>query len=219
MNEPSDTPPSKGMMMIAAYRAARLSQRPVFRSNLQQTHTARRMARAQGQVRAETAPPVPVDPPAGVSAEVSVPDAGDAGSVFANLFSIAVAERHAEPCVADAAPIVETKPEEGPAATAASTTEQDIAAPETIPDAVAEQVVPSADLAAADDPPLAEIGFGPGMLIRLSQLGVNTTGELAMANPAELRAALGEISRLVDVETWISNARQKSGPGRASTEP
>jgi hypothetical protein len=60
------------------------------------------------------------------------------------------------------------------------------------------------------DPPLAEIGFGPGMLIRLSHLGVHTVGDLARADPAGLRQALGDISRLVDVETWINNARQKN---------
>ena len=63
----------------------------------------------------------------------------------------------------------------------------------------------------AYDPPLAEIGFGPGMLIRLSQLGLYTTGDLAQADAAHLRVALGDISRLVDVEAWIASAQQTTG--------
>jgi hypothetical protein len=58
------------------------------------------------------------------------------------------------------------------------------------------------------DRPLAESGFGPGMLIRLGQLGLHTAGDLAQADVAQLRAALGDISRLVDVEGWIQNARR-----------
>lgn len=61
----------------------------------------------------------------------------------------------------------------------------------------------------AYDPPLAEIGVGPGMLMRLGQLGVHTTRDLAATEPAALRAALGEISRLLDVESWIATARQR----------
>lgn len=58
------------------------------------------------------------------------------------------------------------------------------------------------------DAPLAAIGFGPGMQIRLSQIGVRTAADLAEANAADLRTALGDISRLVDVEAWIASARQ-----------
>jgi hypothetical protein len=62
-------------------------------------------------------------------------------------------------------------------------------------------------VAPEDDPPLAEIGLGPGMIIRLSQLGVHTRTDLAKADAAQLRDALGEISRLIDVESWIRHAR------------
>jgi len=96
MNDPTDTPPSKGQLMIAAYRAARLSQRPVFRSSLHETHVARRTARAQGHARPDPVHPAPADPPPVVSVEVPVPENEDAGSVFANLISIAVAERQTE---------------------------------------------------------------------------------------------------------------------------
>ena len=51
------------------------------------------------------------------------------------------------------------------------------------------------------------------MLIRLSQLGMHTIADLAGADAGTLRAELGEISRLVDVEAWILRARQASGTG------
>jgi hypothetical protein len=47
------------------------------------------------------------------------------------------------------------------------------------------------------------------MLIRLSQIGMHTTSDLASSNVAELRAALGDISRLVDVAAWIDSAKKK----------
>jgi hypothetical protein len=59
--------------------------------------------------------------------------------------------------------------------------------------------------------PLAESGFGRGMVIRLGQLGLHTTGDLAQADVGQLRAALGDISRLVDVEGWIQDARRDCG--------
>ena len=55
---------------------------------------------------------------------------------------------------------------------------------------------------------LAEIGFGPGMRIRLGHLGLHSVGDLAAADAARLRLALGDISRLIDVEAWISSARE-----------
>jgi hypothetical protein len=64
---------------------------------------------------------------------------------------------------------------------------------------------PNADIA---DTALAEISIGPGMLMRLRQLGLQTTADLARADAGQLRSALGDISRLVDVETWINTARQ-----------
>ncbi|MEJ1975996.1 MAG: hypothetical protein WDN49_07685 [Acetobacteraceae bacterium] len=58
------------------------------------------------------------------------------------------------------------------------------------------------------DPPLSEMGFGPGMLIRLGQLGLYSVGDLARSDASELRAALGDISRLINVEAWINQARE-----------
>lgn len=63
----------------------------------------------------------------------------------------------------------------------------------------------------AVDAPLSALGFGPSMLIRLRQLGVESTAALARADAETLRAELGEISRLVNVEAWILRARQAAG--------
>jgi predicted flap endonuclease-1-like 5' DNA nuclease len=204
--------------MVAAYRAARLAQRSALRSSLHQSHVARRasreerLAREHEQVRSEepaTTPP-PVAPAETAVAVVKL--AAEAGSVFANLVSIELAERQAEITeLPPATPVVEPSTPE-PAATeaviadAAAAPAPEAAVPPTEPLAPP----PTAADPAPNDPPLAEIGFGPGMLIRLSQLGMHTMADLAAANPAELRSGLGDISRLVDVETWISNARQAS---------
>jgi len=67
---------------------------------------------------------------------------------------------------------------------------------------------PAEGAARPREPSLAEIGFGPGMSIRLGQLGVHDIGDLAAADAARLRVALGDISRLIDVEAWINSARQ-----------
>lgn len=122
----------------------------------------------------------------------------------------------------EAVPVVAPETTDIPPAGAASPSEAFIAAlPSTEPENVSPQggpepaespdqtasVFPDPPATPAYDPPLAEIGFGPGMLIRLSQLGMYTTSDLANADPAELRSALGEISRLVDVDAWIRSAR------------
>jgi hypothetical protein len=72
-------------------------------------------------------------------------------------------------------------------------------------EAVGLSVVP--DAAEAPALPKLVVGFGPGMLLRLRQLGYRTPNDLADADPDALRAALGEISRLLDVEAWIESAR------------
>jgi predicted flap endonuclease-1-like 5' DNA nuclease len=54
---------------------------------------------------------------------------------------------------------------------------------------------------------LARLGFGAGMSARLNQLGIRDTADLAAVEPARLREALGEISRLVDIDAWVAHAR------------
>ncbi len=56
--------------------------------------------------------------------------------------------------------------------------------------------------------PLSAIGFGPAMVIRFRQIGIETASELAGYDPASLRTALGDITRLIDVDDWIATARK-----------
>jgi hypothetical protein len=256
MTRPSDPPPSKGMAIIASYRAARLSQRPALRTSLQQSRLALRRGRdAQHDAAEPVAEPASLPP-----SDPLPPKAAETGSVFAGLVSLAIAARQSgAPDTVDAPdPLAAVAPAASPPATgpqatgpqatgkpATNTLATDAPPPEVPPAAAGEasaevetpsapppearpeappeappeaQVFPEFTAEAAPpaareaalpvDPPLAEIGFGPGMLIRLSQLGLHTIGDLAQADPAALRLALGDISRLVDVETWISNARQ-----------
>jgi predicted flap endonuclease-1-like 5' DNA nuclease len=138
------------------------------------------------------------------------PDAIRSTSIFAGLVSLAVAVAERDGDVAAAPPPqppatqASADPVGGPSAeeASASPTEAQADASPDAPHAARPTV----------DPPLAEIGFGPGMLIRLSQLGLHTIGDLAQADASGLRIALGDISRLIDVETWINNARQNANP-------
>ena len=69
---------------------------------------------------------------------------------------------------------------------------------------------------ARSEPALARIGLGPSMLLRLSQIGLNSVHDIAQANPEDLRAALGGSSRLLNVEAWISNARHLTATSHAA---
>ncbi len=140
----SQAGPSRGQMMIAAYRAARLSQRPVLQTDLRPA--AARMDDLSDVPRGGSAPFQPT------------------GSVFASLMN------GQAPIAAEPAPLPVVSP--------------------------------------APPPTLAEMGFGQGMLIRLSQIGLRTATDLANADPADLRAALGDSSRLIDVDAWIARARR-----------
>jgi predicted flap endonuclease-1-like 5' DNA nuclease len=192
------------MTMIASYRAERIGQRQVLRGSLRQGRVALRQGRQGRHPAAEPAGEAAAPPP---PPEAAAPAALEVTSVFAGLVSLAVAERESEAASAEAASAeaanaaperVALPPAEAPPAEAP---------PADAPPADAPPAAGDAPASLPPDPPLAEIGFGPGMLIRLSQLGLHTIGELARSDPAALRQALGDISRLVDVDTWINNAR------------
>jgi hypothetical protein len=224
------------MEMIAAYRAERLSQRPLLRAGLRLSHANLRHSR-DGTDQSDEPTPEQGHPPQPASASApATPATGSHASVFANLVSLegavrlgeaartaAAAEPADEPIAdrpdaisadlprADPVPAHSTPADPTPAdPTPADPTPAD-PTPNVPPTGHAAPCEPAAtEPRAPFDPPLAEIGFGPGMLIRLSQLGLHTTGELAQANAAQLRSELGDISRLIDVETWIAAARQRT---------
>jgi predicted flap endonuclease-1-like 5' DNA nuclease len=64
---------------------------------------------------------------------------------------------------------------------------------------------------ASNDPLSGIPALGPGMIWRLSQVGVRTLGDLAIIEADDLRARLGAVARLVRVESWIDLARLKIG--------
>lgn len=210
MSSRSEPPASKGMMMIAAYRLERLRQRPILRSSLRHSHEARRLER-EGAVKPE--PPAaihePVLPPAEFHPVAAQPL--PSGSVFASYSTIV-----AEDVALEAAAAVDDvpAPESPPAADALRAAPVEARVDEPTAEADGPAPAPPAKPDSPEfDPPLAEIGFGPGMLIRMSQIGVRTTRQLATADLGELRAALGDISRLVDVEAWIGSAQRRLAAG------
>lgn len=62
----------------------------------------------------------------------------------------------------------------------------------------------------AESPPLAAIGIGLGMTLRLSQIGIRTSHDLARADVRALRVALGDASRFLDLALWVSRAQSLS---------
>ena len=210
MSSRSEPPTSKGMMMIAAYRLERLRQRPILRSSLRSSHEARRLER-EGAAQPE--PPAAVHEPALPPQDIHPAAAQplQSGSVFASYSNIV-----AEDVALEAATAIDevSAPEDPPAADdlRAAPVEASVDEPTAEVDAPAAETPAKPD-SPEFDPPLAEIGFGPGMLIRMSQIGVRTTRQLATADLGELRAALGDISRLVDVEAWIGSAKRRLAAG------
>jgi hypothetical protein len=211
MSVRSEPPASKGMMLVAAYRAERLRQRPILRSSLRESHEARRLER-ESAARAEL-----VDatndvsrPSEDIETEAAQPIVS--GSVFASYLTVAEASA-VEPVTPD-----QPMAEASDAAFAADLLDNcaDSRVADVPPEMAPPHVLAEKPECPAFDPPLAEIGFGPGMLIRLSQIGVRTTRELASAELGELRTALGDVSRLVDVEAWISSAKRRLEDGQGS---
>jgi hypothetical protein len=93
--------------------------------------------------------------------------------------------------------------------------------PRGVPPQQLEPSVPPADISAPQPEPkecssstvhnaipLSAIGFGPGMTIRMSHLGITTLSQLAAADPDWLRTSLGDLSQLVNAELWIAAARK-----------
>ncbi len=227
--------------MIAAYRADRLSQRPLLRKGLQQSRSTLRQGRTAGGPDSATETTSASETAGSDVSRQSNPDAmgtgrppreasglqrpaemAARGSVFADLVSVAVIDKQSEvlpdarPAVGEidvvvshalpaAQPPADAVPQAGPSESAVR--QQD--------EFAVQEISPRNSSAPASAPapqevPLAHLGFGPGMLIRLRQLGLHSTDDLARANATELRTALGDISRLVDVERWIVDAQRLS---------
>ncbi len=175
--------PSKGQRLIAAYRAERRNRRTGARTMSASAHA--------GLLTETDATPHLTAPEAELASARSAspaPSGNATGSVFASLVKPPIFMPIGPAFPRDVSPCADAETDSIPPVTPPC--DEPVAGPEPF------------------DPPLAEIGFGPGMIIRLSQIGIRTTGDLAKAKSAELRASLGEISRIVDVEAWIASAQQ-----------
>jgi len=83
--------------------------------------------------------------------------------------------------------------------------------PVTAPPAPAPVEVKAAPSAGAADDLMAIRGIGPAMQSRLNKGGLHTYRQLATTTPDELHQILGDVSRLANLEEWISEARKLAG--------
>jgi len=194
-----------GQTLVARYRAERLRQRPTLQVDLRAQRAALRQGRIDRLAKVEAAPSLTTpeeyrhvtvaDLPSGPAAPDNEP------SIFAKF--VGDAPRHAE---AAPGPVTDGPAEflEAPV----SVTPDPVAEPAVAPHPVNQRTVADAG---AGDTALADIGFGPGMVLRFSQLGIANAADLARADAMNLRDSLGDISRLINVEFWIESARRACG--------
>lgn len=217
---PADGVP-KGVVAVRGYRSERAAMRQALRTALREARIGLRTRRIATLLAAP--PPAPdvamanvampnmraVDPPAPSLRPAAPPEApGVERTASADGFGISVLTRLLQteatpgpspqpepvtPMPVALAPVVETPVVEAPVVEAPVTPAPAPAAPPEHPGEIAL--------------PLARLGFGAGMSARLSQLGIHDTADLAAVDPAGLREALGEISRLVDIDSWVAHAR------------
>jgi hypothetical protein len=195
---------NRGQSLVARYREERLKQRPALQTDLRNERMALRQSRlirlAQSEPNTGTnAPAEGVSPPAGAAPARDGQSPRPGPSVFAQFVDHAL--DHALDHVLEQAihTGTQTEPRDEPVPAEAQS-------PANPPQPAAIQPEPPPQ-PPATPPSLAAIGFGPGMVIRFRQLGVETAADLATADPNSLREALGDISRLINVEFWIESAR------------
>ena len=200
---------NRGQSLVAEYRAARLRQRPALQVELRNDRLSLREQRAVALARKPSAlkPTAPVETAShgGVQgADYTTEPVPAIFSVFAQFVDLAQERPIAAAVPAEPAPV--------PDVTEAQPLMGNYTAPDTAqkPEPVLEILTPPVPdvRPAAGGPTLAAVGFGPGMVIRFGQLGIETAADLAAADEASLRAALGDISRLVNVKVWIDSARR-----------
>jgi predicted flap endonuclease-1-like 5' DNA nuclease len=175
-----------GLDALSAYRAERAATRLRLRDSLRASRAALRAARGAAA-------------PAETDAAIADAPAAEEPSVFAELLG-----RQAEaPCLPEpAAAMPEDAAQPGPDAAPVAEEAPALAADpaDAPPDAPPQDGAADKDLGA-----IAELG--PGMRLRLAQIGIHTLDDLAQADAGALRAGLGEISRMLRVERWIEAAR------------
>jgi predicted flap endonuclease-1-like 5' DNA nuclease len=191
---------NKGQGLVAAFRAARISQRPALKTELRNSRAALRQDRLDRLGKHPPQTPAPAAqsdaPPDEATAKADPAPAPATGpSIFATFM-----DRTEDV----AAPAAEPPPPQAPTAAEPVAHQADPAAPEPAPATAAPAPAPTQPPPRV---PLSAIGFGPGMMIRMSHLGIESIQQLAEADPVWLRGALGDVSRLINVELWIASAR------------
>ena len=180
------TPLNKGQSLVAAFRETRINQRPTLHTQLKANRAALRQERLVRLGRQNEVP---------ITAQLPADEAGG------SLSSEAVNSEHCN------API----PTESVFAGFIDGAEQQREAPDLasleVDSPVATQNSSLHDVNTAALAPLSTIGFGPGMTIRLSNIGIKTVADLAASDPTWLKTPLGDISHLINVEVWLQTAR------------
>jgi hypothetical protein len=224
---------NRGQSLVAEFRAARLNQRPALQTELRSDRLALRQQRLTrlGRTGAtDNAPDVaeaksqdaPVAPQTRAPAEAKSNPAPIAPSWFAQLVDkaqdkaqdkahdIQAKDIQAQDIQAQSVPAqpVQTVSVQAPDIQTPLSTEQPPQAGEEPASQQAAAPAPDHLPAPPPAPALSSIGFGPGMVLRFAQLGIETASDLAAADEAALRESLGDISRLVNVEVWIASAKR-----------
>lgn len=187
---PNDATPQTAEPDGDGFRARARALRSASRARLAEFRAARAARRKL------PAPESPVEPSASASDSESAPNLNEAVAAFeADVPEAGVAEEAPE--------------------------RLDAPAEAAVPDAV-EPSRPALETQSADadvegdDVPraLADLpGVGPGLIWLFEEAGVRSLGDLAAADPNVLRARLGVLGALLDLESWIALAKMAARDG------
>ncbi len=192
--------------MTEAYRSRARQVREAARARLRALRQERR-AEVAGRAGAAPAAPLPAPPrePAAMRIEVSPSARRVSDAAAVPEAATRVCSEVEPPSGGGARPAGD-----GPRAGGAPTAE---AAPPSLE--IGASPAPDADRpgsgsgTAVSD--LAELpGAGPGLVWLLERAGIGCRAELAEAEPAALRAALGPVGDLLDLDGWIRAAREEA---------
>ena len=148
------------------------------------------------------------EPDASPKADVDLSQA--AGSIFAGLMGD-LAHRQEDESKLGAADVSRDGPNVGIAAPGSSE------ASEAAPMGVSDLSPEVAQASKHNAPAITITALGPGMLARLRLLGYGQIADLAGADPIALRHGLGDISRLLNVEGWIAEAKRIAASDHPAT--
>jgi hypothetical protein len=202
---------NKGLRLVAEYRLARLADGPARRAALQENRRQLREDRRRRRQGDQT-PHASIDTPeAGPSHDHPAQPAEHRQEHPASIFAAICEDANVGQAALESPP---DTPRDDAAPCAQEDMQNDLNdnACHTGDTGTPEQAQPQQDPMSQPEPDshvaLSEIGFGPGMILRLGQIGIETADALANADPSQLRLSLGDASTLINVDAWIANARE-----------